>query len=317
MPLFVDASYSGKNKILGPISKIPFDSKCTTFYKEKEHLTINRMKIRSIMHSLIIDGKEFLDDDENKYSSYDIYVLQKDAGNNLTAGKEMEVNGYVIADPKNAKITIMAVHVRELNENNYNIEKIKELQVLHAGKSLQEIVDWFASEFTKYTKIVKRKDLILGVILNMFSSLGFEFEYKIVRGWVNIIVIGDSTTGKSEIVRLVIKLAKSGQIVSGEMATIAGIAGASIQATGGQWFTDYGLLPLQDRKALWIDGAHKIPKHEMDKLAEAERSGKIEINKASKGSAWARTRQLREKELQLPLQLTSIKGLCMGKNQTG
>jgi len=75
------------------------------------------------------------------------------------------------------------------------------------------------------------------------------------------------------------------------MTTVVGLAGASIQGSGGQWYTDYGLLPLQDKKCLWLDGAHKIPKEEMSKLAEAERSGKIEINKASKGEAWARTRQ--------------------------
>ncbi len=94
-----------------------------------------------------------------------------------------------------------------------------------------------------------------------------------------------------ETIKHLIKLHRSGQIASGEMASIAGIAGASVQTSGGQWFTDYGLLPLQDRKSLWLDGAHKINKDEMARLAEAERTGKIEINKASNGEAWARVRQ--------------------------
>jgi len=291
LPEFVDLNSTNRYKILTSLAGGYLSADCKVSVTETESITINKMKTRPIMHSLITDGKKFLDDKGNKYSSFDIYIIQKDADNNLTAGKEIEIIGYVIADPKNSKITIMAITVKELDEKKFDLGKIKELREFHKNKNTKEIIKWHTKEFSKYSKIVKRDNVIFGVILNMFSSLGFEFENEVVRGWVNVTIIGDSTTGKSKIVKDTIKLLKVGQIASGEMASIAGIAGASVQTTGGQWFTDYGLLPLQDKKALWLDGAHKIPKDEMDRLAEAERNGKIEINKASKGEAWARTRQ--------------------------
>lgn len=291
LPQFVDANTTFRYKTLSFIAQGYFSGDCEIEVTEKSTMTINKMKIRPIMHSLIFDGKEFLDNKGNKYISYDIYIIQKDVDINLTAGKEIEIIGYVMADPRNSKTTIMALDVKELDENKFEKEKIKEIQKYHENKKPSEIVGWHAEEFSKYCRIVKRENVIIAVMLNLFSSLGFGFEGKTIRGWLNSVIMGDSTTGKSQIVKDAIKSLRAGQIASGEMASVAGIAGAAVQTSGGQWFTDYGLLPLQDRKALWLDGAHKIPKEEMDRLAEAERNGKIEINKASKGEAWARTRQ--------------------------
>lgn len=291
-PEFVEITSINRFKILSAYAKGCYPDACKPTSIEIKSITINKMKIRPIMPSLVSsNGKEFLDDKGNKYISYDIFVIQKGVDENLTAGKEIEIIGYVIADPKSGKITLMVLHIKELNENNYNLEKIKEIQKFHKDKPPNEIIDWWCMEFEKFSKIVKRKSITIVGLFTMFSSLGFDFEDKVVRGWVNSLIIGDSTTGKSESIRRLIILLQSGQIISGEMATLAGIAGASVQTSGGQWWTDYGLLPLQDRKALWIDGAHKLGRDEIDRLAEAERSGKIEINKASKGTAWARTRQ--------------------------
>jgi DNA replicative helicase MCM subunit Mcm2 (Cdc46/Mcm family) len=129
--------------------------------------------------------------------------------------------------------------------------------------------------------------------LTFFSPLYINFEGLNIPSWIKSLVIGGSTVGKSETIRKLIVLLKAGQIVSGEMATVAGLAGAAVQASGGQWFVDFGVLPMLDRKLLAIDGAHILRQEELAKLAEAERNGKIDIVKASKGEAYARTRQIK------------------------
>ena len=90
--------------------------------------------------------------------------------------------------------------------------------------------------------------------LTFFSPLYINFEGANIPSWLKSTIEGDSTTGKSETIRKLIVLLKAGQIVSGEMATVAGLAGASVQASGGQWYVDFGVLPMQDRKLLAIDG---------------------------------------------------------------
>jgi len=205
LPEFVDLSYGVRRKILTSLAGGYFSADCKVSMTEIESITINKMKIRPIMHNLITDGKKFLNDKGNKYNSYDIFVIQKDADNNLTAGKEIEIIGYVIADPKNSKITIMAVIVKELDGKKFDLEKIREIQKFHKNKNTNEIINWYTKEFSKYSKIVKRDNIIIGTVLNMFSSLGFEFENEVVRGWINVTIIGDTTTAKSKTVKETIK----------------------------------------------------------------------------------------------------------------
>ena len=180
-----------------------------------------------------------------------------------------------------------------LNENEFDSEKVRQLQEKFQARTVTENMDWLTTEFEKYSKIIKRRNVAETGFLTFFSPLYINFEDTNIPSWLKSTIEGDSTTGKSETIRKLIVLLKAGQIVSGEMATVAGLAGASVQASGGQWYVDFGVLPMQDRKLLAVDGAHKLQASELDKLAESERNGKIEIVKASKGEAYTRTRQIK------------------------
>jgi len=72
-----------------------------------------------------------------------------------------------------------------------------------------------------------------------------------------------------------------------------GLAGTATQASNNSWFIEWGPLVLQDKKLLAIDGAHKLGREHWAQLAESERTGKIQIMKAGKGEAYARTRQIK------------------------
>lgn len=289
---FVEIPDYKRYKTLEDFAQSAFTSDCNLSINEIETTTIRRLRIRPIVSSLYKQASTFLDDSGNEWSAYDVYVLQ-DEIQNLEAGKEIQVIGQVIADPKTGKITMLVSEIKYLDENKYDIEKIKKLRDFCSSKTPKEIMDFLTIEFEKYSRIIKRRNVAEIGLLSFFSPLYIDFEAKKIASWIKSVIIGDSTTGKSESIRQMIILLKAGQIISGEMASVAGLAGASVQATGGNWFLDFGVLPMQDRKFLAIDGAHKLRKEELDRLAEAERNGKIEINKAAKGDAYARTRQIK------------------------
>ena len=272
--------------------KFEFGLKCNVRIIEKETTTIRKLRLRPIVSSLYRKSDDFFEDDGNEWSAYDVYLLQNEI-QNLTAGKEIEIIGRVIPDPKNSKITAIVSEINYIDDNIFDVEKIKELIDFCKDKTPDEIMKWYSSEFEKFSKIIKRENITIIGLLTFFSPLYINFGGSQIPAWLKSVIVGDSTTGKSETIRKLIVLLKQGQIVSGEMATVAGLAGASVQAKGGEWFTDFGVLPLQDRKLLAIDGSHKLRKDELDKLAEAERNGRIEITKASKAEAYARTRQVK------------------------
>jgi hypothetical protein len=106
------------------------------------------------------------------------------------------------------------------------------------------------------------------------------------------LVIGDSTTGKSETTKWCIRLLDGGQLVVAEMASMVGLSATTTQAGNGSWFVEWGPLVLGDRRLLAIDGAQRLSRQEWSTLAEAQRLGTIKITKAARGEAHARTRQL-------------------------
>lgn len=108
-----------------------------------------------------------------------------------------------------------------------------------------------------------------------------------------MLIIGDTTTGKTETVRCAISLLKCGVLITGESASAVGLGGAATQTDNGNWIVDWGIFVLNNEGLVAVDGYHKLGKEEAGKLAESERDGKIKIAKAAKAEAPARTRQIK------------------------
>ena len=290
---FIDITSEKRFKFLHnlAIAKVG-DIHADVIIKETKTETIKKIRIRPVLSSLYKKEKKFFDEEGNEWASYDCYIRQNEI-TNLEAGKEVELTGTIIPDPKSGKIALIVDGIKHVQTNNYDESLIYKLKEKIGSKDVNSIMNWYTSEFVKYSNVIGRENVTIAGLLGMFSPIYITFEGKQIPSWSKIQIIGDSTTGKSETIRQLIVLCKAGQIISGEMATVAGLAGASVQSSGGQWMIDFGVLVLNDSKFLAVDGSHKIKKEEMDKIAEAERSGKIEITKAGKGEAYARTRTIK------------------------
>ncbi|MCE9653243.1 MAG: hypothetical protein K8Q89_09380 [Nitrosarchaeum sp.] len=270
-----------------------FENDCNITVDEIKTSTIKKLRIKPIVTTIIEDRDGNLVDDEgNEYKHYDIFLEQNEV-QSLEAGKEVEITGRIIPDPKSQKVTLIATKISKLDDEHYSLENIRKLRDFYHFKSTEQITRWFADEFQTYSKIVKRQTITIAGILAFFSSIVFEFEGKRYSGWVKTLIMGDSTTGKSEIMRRLILLFKSGQMISAETASIVGLTATASQSSGNQWFVEWGVLPLNDKRLLVIDGAHKLSKEHWDTIAETERDGILNIQKASKGKTHARTRQVK------------------------
>jgi hypothetical protein len=289
---FIDISSEKRFKFLYNMAAKNFSSTDNLVIRETKTETLKKIRIRPVLSSLYKKEKKFFDEEGNEWASYDAYIRQNEI-TNLEAGKEVELTGTIIPDPKSGKISLIVDEIKHVQTNSYDETILNKLKEKIGSKDVQSIMNWYTSEFVKYSNVIGRENVTIAGLLGMFSPLYVTFEGKQIPAWSKIQIIGDSTTGKSETIRQLIVLCKAGQIISGEMATVAGLAGASVQSSGGQWMIDFGVLVLNDSKFLAVDGSHKIKKEEMDKIAEAERSGKIEITKAGKGEAYARTRTIK------------------------
>lgn len=140
------------------------------------------------------------------------------------------------------------------------------------------------------TFIYQRPDLITAIDLCYHSVQQFFFQGKLVKkGWVEVLIIGDTRCGKSETMERLINHYRIGEISSGENTTFAGLVGG-LQQTQKRWSIIWGRIPLNDRKLLCIDEVSGLTHQDIANMSQIRSSGIAEITKIQTERTFARTR---------------------------
>jgi hypothetical protein len=158
--------------------------------------------------------------------------------------------------------------------------------------ALWEKMDAIHSDLERVTRIYERRDLLLAVDLTYMSSIGFIFQGdRVVRGWMECLIIGDTRTGKTTIVQRLLDYYRAGEFSSGENTSFAGLVGG-LNELQRNWFTRWGKVPLNDRRLLVIDEAGNLPHEQIARMSSMRSSGIAEIVKIHTERTHARTRQI-------------------------
>jgi len=125
-------------------------------------------------------------------------------------------------------------------------------------------------------RIGGRFDLSIGVDLCYHSVIGFRFAGDDVhKGWFELVVIGDTSTGKSTLIQRMMRHFGLGELIAGEQAKRTGLIYASVQVAG-QWVLIWGKIPQNDRRLLVIDEFSGIPGEEVSKMTQLRSEGKAQ-----------------------------------------
>jgi 5S rRNA maturation endonuclease (ribonuclease M5) len=141
------------------------------------------------------------------------------------------------------------------------------------------------------THIHGRTDLHIAYDLVWHSLLDFPFMGKNVgKGWLEMLVMGDTRTGKSEAALRLTEHYQSGTLKSCEGATLAGLVGGA-QQLGNNWVITWGTIPLQDRRLVVLDEVSGIKdKGILEQMSAVRSSGIAQITKVVSSQTKARTR---------------------------
>jgi 5S rRNA maturation endonuclease (ribonuclease M5) len=141
------------------------------------------------------------------------------------------------------------------------------------------------------THIHGRTDLHIAYDLVWHSLLDFPFLGKNVgKGWLELLVMGDTRTGKSEAALRLTEHYQSGVLKSCEGATLAGLVGGA-QQVANNWVVTWGTIPLQDRRLVILDEVSGIKdKGIMEQMSAVRSSGRAQITKVVSQETNARTR---------------------------
>lgn len=220
-------------------------------------------------------------------------------GNGLSLNERYDLTGKLLAHPKNQQATFLISEHKTSQDALVNFQLKEPEQLGHfwpremSIEGIQEKLDNIYADFeANITRIYKRRDMHLMVDLTYHSPLFFEFDGKLIKGWVDTLIMGDSGHGKSEVTFGMQKHYGLGANMTCDNCSVAGILGG-LEQMNGRWFISWGVIPLNDRRIVIMDEIKKAPVEVIARLTAMRSSGIAQVSKI--GKQWqthARTRQI-------------------------
>jgi hypothetical protein len=141
------------------------------------------------------------------------------------------------------------------------------------------------------THIYGRDLLHVAYDLVWHSVLSFKIgDMQIQKGWLEMAVIGDTRTGKSEVANRLINHYRSGILQSCEGMSFPGIVGG-VQQIDGRWHMTWGVVPMNDRRMVVLDEVSGLKEKDViEQMSSVRSSGIAQITKISSEETSARTR---------------------------
>lgn len=139
-------------------------------------------------------------------------------------------------------------------------------------------------------RIQDRHDMQVAYDLLWHSAISFYFNGAFVRrGWVEMMVMGDSGQGKTEMAMNLLSHYRLGQRVQGENTSGAGLIGG-LEKMGDSWMLSWGQIPLNDKRLVIIDETQGIAPAQIEGMSDVRATGVAEITKIRTEKTNARCR---------------------------
>lgn len=141
------------------------------------------------------------------------------------------------------------------------------------------------------TRIYGRVEMHMAYDVVWHSVMDFELNgVRLGKGWVELLVVGDTRTGKSEAALRLCDHYRAGILKSCEGATLPGLVGGA-QQLGSNWMVTWGTIPLNDRRLVILDEFSGIAdKNVIEQMSSVRSSGRAQITKIVSQETSARTR---------------------------
>lgn len=230
------------------------------------------------------------------------YVTQRCyfVGRRIDANVPYELEIIPTTEIKTQKTVGIIISAKAISLSFENLQFTEEdfamLQVFRPSgdQTVSEKLEDFAEELaTHYTKIYNRPDWHIVAMLSWASPIGWKMpnEAKVQRGWLNTLAIGDTQTGKSQVVETIQSLTKCGQFANAECCTYVGLVGGAVKMGSNQFMLRWGRIPLCDKQLVVLEELSGLSIEHISHMSDVRSSGIARLDKAGiVGETNARTR---------------------------
>ena len=230
-----------------------------------------------------VEGFTGRDDDASNVSEFLVYIV----GQKLYAGKKYRIVYKPVPHPLKAQQVVgIVTRLEEADSSvsNFKVtESVKEsLKVFQVqeGQSVQEKMNELYERAKGFIGVEAQKMITWACDLFYHTPLQFQFANRIERAYLDVMIIGDPRTGKSNTAKKMLEMYELGYITSLKTATVAGLIGGSDQ-TGGGWKTKIGLIPRSHKGALILEEFSGGGREIISKLTEIRSANRVRLTRVN------------------------------------
>ncbi|KAM0674792.1 minichromosome maintenance protein 5 [Gurleya vavrai] len=201
-------------------------------------------------------------------------VLEKSLVDSLCPGEKTSITG-ILQMRSNLVLKVLGIEKEKRKKNFYFSEdEIEKFREISENKKVNEILlSFFAPQIHGHKDIKK-------AILNMLFGGTKRNKHGVsLRGDLNILLLGDPGTAKSQLLKFTNLLAP-GVYTSGKGSSAAGLTASVIKNKRGEFYLEGGALVLSDNGVCCIDEFDKMDLNDRVAIHEAMEQQTISINKA-------------------------------------
>jgi hypothetical protein len=237
----------------------------------------------------------------NDVSRSDRYTKKKAyfIGHGIGTNQAYRMSGYTHVSDKDGSVVLVFDKTDELSDSlsdfKWADEMIADSRVFRnlngvsVSNKFNDIVDNLNREVIR---LWGRENMIKGIDLCFHSVRRIPFQDKIIKGWLDILIIGDSGQGKTAAFERMMEWYRAGYIASGNSSTRAGLLwGVDVKSEGPPTLI-WGVLPRNTGRLVMIDEAKNIveEKGAFGDLTRARSQGVVEVSTIVSGKATSETR---------------------------
>lgn len=213
-----------------------------------------------------------------------------------TLNETFEFEGRPYPHPKTQEATLVLGKSSPVSDalDSYQPRRLDELAVFRPSQwTYEALADQLSNIYrdieTNVTRIYQRRPVHLLVDLAYHSPLLILFDGITIKGWVEVLVLGDSSQGKTETATRLMSHYGLGVKVDCKNASTAGLLGG-LQKFGDQWMVTWGVIPTNDKRIVILEELKGASITTIARLTDMRSSGIAELPKIEKRRKHARTR---------------------------
>ncbi|MFH0906264.1 MAG: minichromosome maintenance protein MCM [archaeon] len=218
-------------------------------------------------------------------SHIDIF-LSEDLVNRCSPGDKIIICGVVKLRPPKGDTNIYSKYLvaNHLEKTESEFEELKitpeeetEIRELSKKENIYELLSSSIAPHIHGNQVIKE-----AITMQLFGGVKKEFAKQSLKGNINILLVGDPSTGKSQIIKYVDNIAPKSIYVAGKTSSGAGLTVSAVKDEFGEggWTLKAGAIVLASGGIAIIDEFDKLTSEDSSALHEAMAQSTVSVSKA-------------------------------------